>query len=57
MPDTGPGLVIEWLIDWLILFNDDHVIQLRDETVAVRRRMYMVLDNYDGQMNLGGYVV
>ena len=34
----------------VILFNDGHVLQLRSETVAVRRRMNMVLDYYDGQM-------
>ena len=38
------------LIDWFYLFNDGHVLQLRSETVAVRRRMNMLLYDYDGQM-------
>ena len=36
-----------------ILFNDDHVLQLMSETVAVRRWMNVVLDDYDGQMIAG----
>ena len=33
-----------------ILFNDGHVLHLRSETVAVRRRMNVVLDENDCQM-------
>ena len=34
----------------IILFNDGHVQHLRLETVAVRTRMNMISDDYDGQM-------
>ena len=34
-------------------FNDGHVLQLKPETVAVRRRKGNVLDDYDGQMVSG----
>ena len=37
----------------IILFNDGHVLHLSWETVAARRRMNIVLDDYDGQMILG----
>ena len=40
------------LINWYYLFNNGHVLQLRSETVAVRRRMDLILD-YDGQMIFG----
>ena len=33
-----------------LLFNDGHVLHLRSETIAVRRRMRNDLDDYDGQM-------
>ena len=35
------------------LFNDGHVLHLRPDTVAVRRRMNMVFDDYDDQRYLG----
>ena len=35
------------------LFNDGHVLQLRPETVAARRRMKDGLDYYDSQMVSG----
>ena len=34
---------------WYYLFNNHHILQLRPETVAVRRRMNMMSDD-DGQM-------
>ena len=34
---------------FVVLFNDGHVLQLRPEIVAVRRRMRNGLDDYDGQ--------
>ena len=37
-------------IDWYILVNDVHEIQLRSEIVAVHGRMNMVLDYHNGQM-------
>ena len=40
-------------VDWFYLFNDGHVLQLRVETVAIRRRMNMISDDYDGQMMPG----
>ena len=43
------GYLTDWLIDWY-LFNDDLALQLRTETFAVRRRMNMFSDDYDGQM-------
>ena len=39
------------LIDYL--FSDGHVLHVRSETFAVRRRMNMVSDDYNGQMVLG----
>ena len=38
---------------FVYLFNDGHILHLRSETVAVRRRMIMVLDDNDGQMTPG----
>ena len=38
---------------FIILFNDDHVLQLRPETVIVRKRMRNGLDDYVGQMVSG----
>ena len=38
---------------FIYLFNDGHILHLRSETVAVRRRMIMVLDDTDGQMTPG----
>ena len=32
------------------IFNDDHILHLRSDTVAANRRMNMVSDHYDGQM-------
>ena len=40
----------DWLIDLYYLFNDGYILQLRSETVAVRRRMNMISEDYDGQM-------
>ena len=37
----------------VILFDDDHVLQLRPETVTVNRRMRNDLDDHVGQMVLG----
>ena len=37
----------------VILFNDGHVLQLRPETVDVRRWMRNSLDDYDGQIVSG----
>ena len=39
------------LIDYL--FSDGHVLHVRSETFAVRRRMNMFSDDYNGQMVLG----
>ena len=39
-------------IDYYLL-NDAHVLHLRSETITDRRRMNMVLDDYDGQMTPG----
>ena len=35
---------------WYGVIYDSHVLHLRSETVAVRGRMNMVLDEYYGQM-------
>ena len=38
---------------FIILFNGCHVLQLRPETVALRRRMRSGFVNYDGQIVSG----
>ena len=38
----------------IIVFNDGHLLHVRSEAVAVRRRLNMVLDDYEGQM-IPGY--
>ena len=42
----------DWLTDLRLyyLFNDGHVLYFRSETVAVRRRMNIVSDDYGDQM-------
>ena len=35
---------------FVMLFNDDHVLELRPDTVIVHRWMGNSLDDYDGQM-------
>ena len=40
----------KYRIDWYYLLNDGHILHIRSETVVVRRRMNMVLDDYGGQM-------
>ena len=50
-------LQLFWLIVWYYLYNDGHLLHLRPETVAVRRLMNMVSNDYDGQMIPGTNVV
>ena len=40
-------------IQFVILFNDSHVLQLRPETVAIHKQMRNDSDDYDGQMVSG----
>ena len=42
------------LVCFVILFNDGHVLHLRQETVAVHIRMRNILADHDGQMVLLG---